>query len=79
MQILLKILDGVWNAKALIGIRTQLFRYIGIGLTAYQALATDTDVMAIFDLPDIPVKLYAAILGWIVYKVPQFSKEHKSG
>ena len=69
---MIELLDGVWNLRALTGVRTWVARLALIGLAAYQSLATQ----ALPDLPDIPPALYASLVTYFTVQITKWSREH---
>lgn len=69
-------LDWVWNLRALTNYRHQVFRFIGIALSAYIVLSTDAKSPFV-SLPDLSPTYTALFFGWLATKGIEFAKAHK--
>ena len=77
MNIVMSILDSLWNLKFITGYRTIVAKAFLIGVSAYQWVATASPVIkAGLDLPDVPNEIYGALVIYFSAKLEQFAKEH---
>ena len=69
-------LDWLWNLKALEGVRHQVFRWVGLGLSGYVLISTSEQFGT---LPDVPVWFVAGFTAWLSTKGIEFAKAHPKG
>lgn len=70
--------DWLWNLKGLEGVRHKVFRWIGVGLSAYLVLSTD-EKSPFVGLPDVAPTYAALFFGWLSTKGIEFAKAHPKG
>ena len=76
MQMILKLVDHVWNLRLLKGHRTELAQGALLLLTAYQGAATSKELIAAnLDLPDINAAVFMTLCAYFAARVATFAKE----
>jgi len=79
MAIVTKILDSIWSLKFFKGFRTQIARAAIIGMSGWQYIATNQDIIqAGVDLPDIPEAWLTGLTAYFALQIAKFAKEHEA-
>ena len=77
MKGIIGLLDYIWSIKFIKGYRSIVARAFLVGVSAYQFLATAKPITDIYNLPDIPIEIYAGLAAYFGLKLEQFAAEHK--
>ena len=76
MQVILKLLDYLWNIRFIKGYRSLVARAFLVGVSAYQAVANLKAVHDLVPLPLMPLEVYGLLTSYFGLKLEQFAKEH---
>ena len=73
-----QVVDAVLNLPWFKGYRHQILRWLGIGVSMYQVLAT-AEWSPLVSLPDLSPELMAAVLAYLATQGIAFGKQHSQG
>ena len=77
MQIVLKLLDQLWNLRFIKNYRTTVAQWLIAAIGAYQWVSTAKEVTGLIDLPDLSTAIASSLLIYLAAKVRQFANEHQ--